>query len=207
MPLWLWGPWAHVCAPSLCSVAAQPLGVRLLSEVGPAPAPLQRQEATVRAPGPPLISRPFTQSHLQRPLSTKVTVAGSETGSSPAVQEPPASRESGLATDHRLHLFPTARGPGVVTPHEDGVQGPPMHTLTGPRPPQMGTDRKYISQKPSGSQAPPPARVGRDCSAGHSAGHGVDARTGLLLPGHAFQTRGPQRTGSASCDGSEDWQP
>lgn len=46
-------------------------------------------------------------------------------------------------------------GWGAVNPHEDGVQGPPMHTLTGHRPPQMGTDRKYISQKPRGSQAPP----------------------------------------------------
>lgn len=36
--------------------------------------------------------------------------------------------------------------------------------------------------------------------------HGGDARTDLL-PGHAFQTRGHRRTGSASCDGSEDGQP
>ena len=112
LPLRLWGPWAHVCVPSLFSVAAQPLGVRLLSKVGPAPAPLQRQEATVRAPGPPLISRPFTQSHLQRPLSSKVTVAGSGTGSSPA--------RPGAASQPSLD-WPLTTASTPFQQHADGV--------------------------------------------------------------------------------------
>ena len=69
------------------------------------------------------------------------------------VQRPP--RRMGCGDSPRRRVAVNPGGWGAVNPHEDGVQGPPMHTLTGHRPPQMGTDRKYISQKPRGSQAPP----------------------------------------------------
>lgn len=42
LPLQLWGPWAHVCVPSLRCVAARPLRMHLLSEVGPTPALLTK---------------------------------------------------------------------------------------------------------------------------------------------------------------------
>lgn len=66
--LWLLGLWVCVFCP----------------RPDPHPPLLTETGAAVRAPGPPLVWRSVTQPRLQRPLSNKVPVAGSGTGSSPA---------------------------------------------------------------------------------------------------------------------------